>query len=181
MNTPDAKYGFYCSFAIIKSEISLLRKLSACAVICFVFSPARMKAGWATSPTCSPGIWDEMIVTLFSVTRDYWLPSAGPFLFRTFRWSFVNTAVDICCVVVLYHGLCRKEGHGHSTTLLGDDLLTVWLAVAVWISDIWQVTGDTGHLKPDTWHLTPDTGHLTPDTYNLTPDNWHLIPFFPLF
>ena len=33
----------------------------------------------------------------------------------------------------------------------------VAVAVAVGISDMWQVTDDRWHLTCDTWHVTPDT------------------------
>ena len=54
------------------------------------------------------------------------------------------------------------------------------VAVAVGVSDTWQVTGDTWQVNHNMWHVTHDTWHLTPDTWHLTPDTWHLIFFLLL-
>ena len=43
-------------------------------------------------------------------------------------------------------------------------------SVAVAVSDIWQVTGNTQYIKHDTWHLTSDTRNLTPDIWHVTHD-----------
>ena len=37
------------------------------------------------------------------------------------------------------------------------------MAVAVGVSEMQQVTGDTRHVTHDTLHMTRDTGHLSPD------------------
>ena len=52
------------------------------------------------------------------------------------------------------------------------------MALAVCVSDMWHVTGNTWHLTPDTCHLTPDPWHLTRDTWYVTPDIWHIFSFF---
>ena len=44
------------------------------------------------------------------------------------------------------------------------------MAVAVGVSDMWQVTCDTWHVTCDMWYVTHDMWHLTPDIWHL-----HLI------
>ena len=39
------------------------------------------------------------------------------------------------------------------------------VALAVCVSDIWQGTCDTQHVKLVVWHVTPDMWHLTHDIY----------------
>ena len=47
------------------------------------------------------------------------------------------------------------------------------MAVAVGISDMSQVTGDTRHMAHDMCHVTCDMWHVTSDTWHLTLDTWH--------
>ena len=53
--------------------------------------------------------------------------------------------------------------HGFACAIAG-----VSVAVAVGVSDWWQVTGDRWNATRKAWHLTPDTWHVTGDT-------WHQI------
>ena len=48
------------------------------------------------------------------------------------------------------------------------------VAVAVGVSDSWQVTCDTQHMSHDTWHATHDTWHATHDTWHATHDMCHV-------
>ena len=45
------------------------------------------------------------------------------------------------------------------------------MAVAVAVSDRWQVTCETRHATCDTWHMTPEMWHMKRDT-------WKIIFFF---
>ena len=64
----------YCSFPILKSEIYVLGKLLAIAVIWLVFSLADQKLAGPLIPLAPLGFGDEMIVTLFSFSQDYRVP-----------------------------------------------------------------------------------------------------------
>ena len=123
-------FGHGYSFAIKKSTIYILGKLSPQAVILHFFSPVRLKAGWVTislKHTCSLETWDNMISTLFSVAWYCWLPDRFDLWCVDCKRQFVNTLVEFCCLVVFYHVLWQKEGHGHSAILFGYDWLSDWL------------------------------------------------------
>ena len=49
------------------------------------------------------------------------------------------------------------------------------LAVAVDVSDMWQVKSNTWCVTHGTGHLTLYTWHLTHDIWHMTRDTWHMI------
>ena len=51
--------------------------------------------------------------------------------------------------------------------LLGELAWGGSMAVALGLSDMWQVTGDTRHRTRDEWYVTHDTWHVTPDMWSL--------------
>ena len=110
--SPQLSLDMIFSFLILKSESSVQGKLSATFIILHFFPSAASNAGWATKPTCSPGTWDEMIVTLVRAARECWSP--GYFdLGRIYKNLWIPLLTFI-----FYHGLCKKEGHGQSAANL---------------------------------------------------------------
>ena len=49
------------------------------------------------------------------------------------------------------------------------------VVVAVGVSDMLEVTGDTWYVTCDRWHVTRDMWYLTHDTWNLTHDTWFFL------
>ena len=88
---------------------------------------------------------------------------------------FLLFFVVLLILCILKHILVLGSLQASLLYIMGELAVGASVAVAVGVSEKWQVTDDVQHVTHDIWHVTHNIGHMTRYLWHVTPELWHIF------